>query len=313
MTYTSQQIRTNPLDPGSYFIINSNFCHNPPGDGGGQFCEGGGSGSGAGGSFTPLKKEGYASAGTFPAHKIGGMPTGGEVPVDKLPRYSNAFDAEQNKSLYTIAKNLDNGKLSDSDIKTLSQGLSDQATDLQQQIYGKGNEKLSAEERSAISAKYKDVRGKQAVLKTAVAERDKINLHRESKEYQISNGLKYDTVLPVQEAYNLEVQGTAGKSRMQTVIDDDGERVREPVNYKEGEKYLMSAYKVDGGYIATLPNADRYWTKHEDLSEAKTVRFDSETFGKTLEKSIRRAGFSSKDAFKGIHSSDIKKVKTYKP
>ena len=36
-------------------IQKSNSCHNPAGEGGGQFCEGGGSESGAGGSYTPVK------------------------------------------------------------------------------------------------------------------------------------------------------------------------------------------------------------------------------------------------------------------
>ena len=60
--------------PKKFYIIdmkeNMNNCHNPPGPGGGQFCEGGGSGSGAGGSYMPLNRSGYVSAGTFLAHKV---------------------------------------------------------------------------------------------------------------------------------------------------------------------------------------------------------------------------------------------------
>ena len=48
------------------FIENFNDCHGEDG----RFCEGGGSGSGAGGSYTPMRVQpGHVSAGTFPAHQ----------------------------------------------------------------------------------------------------------------------------------------------------------------------------------------------------------------------------------------------------
>ena len=50
------------------FLENWNDCHDEKG----MFCEGGGSGSGAGGSYTPMRaSKGFVSAGTFPMHKIG--------------------------------------------------------------------------------------------------------------------------------------------------------------------------------------------------------------------------------------------------
>ena len=49
-------------------IEDMNDCHDEKG----MFCEGGGSGSGAGGSYTPMRvPKGFVSAGTFPMHKIG--------------------------------------------------------------------------------------------------------------------------------------------------------------------------------------------------------------------------------------------------
>jgi hypothetical protein len=61
-----------------------NDCHDEKG----MFCEGGGSGSGAGGSYTPMRvPKGFVGAGTFPMHKIGKSkePKSGTKNGDPMP------------------------------------------------------------------------------------------------------------------------------------------------------------------------------------------------------------------------------------
>ena len=61
-----------------------NYCHDEKG----MFCEGGGSGSGAGGSYTPMRvPKGFVGAGTFPMHKIGKSkePKSGTKNGDPMP------------------------------------------------------------------------------------------------------------------------------------------------------------------------------------------------------------------------------------
>jgi hypothetical protein len=60
-------------------LLNWNNCHDEKG----MFCEGGGLGSGAGGSYTPYTPKGMVGAGTFPAHasegRIGTIDTNGDA------------------------------------------------------------------------------------------------------------------------------------------------------------------------------------------------------------------------------------------